>query len=282
MIHEKRWPLSSYISHWWAVASGGWSSYFGWAPLVPCDVDWKRRGRRWLLGNCHAAQISNRDTVSFSLSKNHSCLCDANTLSTFVWSTVSQQLLLAEGWFLDSDIKADRSAFGCQRKLTMLFSFFFPRTTWENTQSYSGRADSTSIWARQRSEGGKQKMFQCGGGWGISARGCGWEAECGHCFSCSPTMSSGVTAETRKHVSPPPTVSAHCYGQMPVGDVSLLFWAFTVLSVSAAALDPEHSLISSLCVVVFFLLIFSCLHFPLLLSLPLVVRSFHLSPDSVH
>lgn len=126
MIHEKRWPLSSYISHWWAVASGGWSSYFGWAPLVPCDVDWKRRGRRWLLGNCHAAQISNRDTVSFSLSKNHSCLCDANTLSTFVWSTVSQQLLLAEGRFLDSDIKADWSAFGCQRKLTMLFFFFLP------------------------------------------------------------------------------------------------------------------------------------------------------------
>lgn len=93
-----------------------------WAPR---DVDWKRRGRRWLLGNCHTTQISNRDTVSFSLSKNHSCLCYANTLSTFVWSTASQRLLLAEGWFLDSDIKADWSAFSCQRKWTMLFFPFF-------------------------------------------------------------------------------------------------------------------------------------------------------------
>lgn len=76
----------------------------------------------------------------------------------------------------------------------------------------------TTIRTRQ-SDGGKQKMFQCGfcqgGGGDLSV----WMWLGGRVwafFSRFPTVCSEVTAETRHHVSPSPTVSTHSHGHMSI------------------------------------------------------------------
>lgn len=80
------------------------SSYSGWATLAPCDVDWKWRGHHWLLGNWKPGRAS--DKISISPNINQSCLCYANMEIAFERN--APQLLLAQGWFLKSHIKADR------------------------------------------------------------------------------------------------------------------------------------------------------------------------------